>query len=41
MLYTMVILKVMQSENSWTAAYLMCFISDFHVIKKQGFEQKH
>jgi hypothetical protein len=37
----MVILKVMQAENSWTAADLICYIYDFLVIQKPGFEQKH
>jgi len=39
--YTTAILKVTQNENSWAADDLICFISDFHFIRKQSFEQKH
>jgi hypothetical protein len=39
--YTTAILKVTQNENSWVADDLIGFISDFRVIRKQGFEQKH
>jgi hypothetical protein len=41
MLYTTVILKVTQNENSWAEDDLICFVSDFRVIRKQDFEQKH
>lgn len=39
--YTTVIFKVTQNENSWAADDLICFISDFCLIWKQSFEQKH
>jgi len=41
MLYTTVILKVTQNDNSWAADDLIRFIPDFRFIRKQGFEQKH
>jgi hypothetical protein len=41
MTYMMVISKVMHIENSWTAADLICFISDFGVIRISEFEQKN